>query len=171
MKKSIITLTLGLIIGLGSFAQSLKIDAENAKVTFKVSTEDVTGTLTGMEATINFNADDLSKSSIKGSIPVSTVSTGNKTRDGHLQAEEYFNASKFPKMEFESSKIEKTDKGFVMTGKMTIRGVSNDMRINFTFENNTFEGKGVVYTNDYDFAVAKNKDDSKVLVKFTVPVK
>ncbi|MCB9187695.1 MAG: YceI family protein [Flavobacteriales bacterium] len=171
MKKSFITLTLGLLIGLSSFAQSMKIDAENTKVSFKVVKDDVSGTLTGMEATINFDVNDLSKSSIKGSVPVSTISTGNKTRDGHLQAEDYFNASKFPKMEFESSKIEKTEKGFVMSGKMTIKGVSNDMRINFTFENNTFEGKGIIYTNDFDLASTKNKDDSKVLVKFTVPVK
>jgi polyisoprenoid-binding protein YceI len=171
MKKTIFTLALGLLIGIGSFAQSLSIDADNAKATFKVVSEDVTGTFTGMEAEITFNVDDLSASTIKGSIPINTVSTGNKTRDEHLQAEEYFHAEKYPTMEFESSKIEKTDKGFLMTGKMTIRGVTKDIRINFTYEDNTFVGKAVVYTNDFEFAVAKKRDDSKVLVKFTVPVK
>ncbi len=170
MKKSIFTLALGLMVGIGTMAQSLKIISEKAQAEFKVVSEDVTGTFTGMEATIEFNEGDLSDASIKGSIPVNTVSTGNKTRDEHLQAEEYFHAAKFPKMEFESSKIEKTDKGFLMTGKMTIRGVTKDVRINFVFKNNVFEGKTVVYTNDFDFAVAKKRDDSKILVKFTVPV-
>lgn len=171
MKIPLLTLALGLIVGVSSFAQSLTIDAENAKATFKVVSEDVTGTFTGMEASINFNTDDLSKSSISGSIPVSTVSTGNKTRDQHLQAEEYFHADKYPELKFESTSIDKSDKGFLMYGKLSIRGVSNDIRINFTFEDDVFVGKAVVYTNDYDFAVAKKRDDSKILIKFHVPVK
>ncbi|CAG5080866.1 YceI family protein [Parvicella tangerina] len=170
MRKLIFTLTFGLVLGVGAFAQSLKVDTENAKVEFKVVSEDVKGTLTGMEASIKFDANNLANSKIEGSIPVSTISTGNKTRDGHLQAEEYFYAEKYPSMEFESNQIEKTDNGFVMSGKMAIRGVTKEVRINFTYKEDKFEGKTIIYTNDFDFAVQKKREDSKVLVKFTVPV-
>lgn len=171
MKKSFFTLMLGVAVTLSSFAQTLTVDTENAEVSFKVVSEDVTGTITGLDASITFNTEDLGKSSIKGSIPVSNISTGISKRDDHLLSEDYFHAEKHPKMEFESSKIEKTDKGYLMTGKMTIVGVTKDVRINFTYEGNTFVGKTVIYTNDFDLAVAKNREDSKVLVKFTVPVK
>lgn len=160
MKKSILT-----------FAQSLTVDSEKAQVSFNVVSEKVTGTVTGLKATIEFNADDLSKCTIKGTIDVSTISTGNKTRDNHLQEENYFNAAKYPTMSFESTNFRKTDKGFDMSGKMTIRGVTKEVTISFTYENNTFVGKAVIYTNDFEFAKQKNREDSKVLVKFTVPVK
>lgn len=171
MKKSFFTLMLGVAVTLSSFAQTLTVDTDHAEVSFKVVSEDVTGTITGLDASITFNTDDLSKSSIKGSIPVSNISTGISKRDDHLLSEDYFHAEKHPKMEFESSKIEKTDKGYLMSGKMTIAGVTKDVRINFTYEGKTFVGKTVIYTNDFDLAVAKNREDSKVLVKFTVPVK
>lgn len=171
MKKSIFTLALTVLVSLGAFAQSLSVDTENAKVSFNVVSEKVTGTVTGMKATINFNADDLSKSKIEGTVDVSTISTGNKMRDNHLQQEEYFNAKEYPTMKFVSEQITKTDKGYDMAGKMTIRGVTNDATISFTYSEKTFVGKTVVYTNDYDFAKQKNREDSKILVKFTVPVK
>lgn len=171
MKKTLLTLALGLAVSVSSFAQSLTVDAENAKVDFKIIADDVTGSIDGLDATIIFNTDDLSKSSIKGSIPVENINTGNKTRDEHLADEEYFDSAKYPTMKFESNKIEKTDKGFLMVGKMTIKDVSKDVRINFTFDDKTFLGKTVIYTNDFDFAVAKKREDSKVLIKFTVPVK
>lgn len=171
MKKTLLTLALGLAVSVSSLAQTLTVDAENAKVEFKIIADDVTGSIDGLDAAITFSADDLGKASIEGSIPVANINTGNKTRDEHLADEEYFDSAKYPEMTFESTKIEKTDKGFLMVGKMTIKNVTKDVRINFTYKDNTFHGKTVIYTNDFDFAVAKKREESKVLIKFTVPVK
>lgn len=171
MKRIITTLALSFAIAVGAVAQTLNVDTENAEVTFKVVSEDVTGTISGMDASITFSADDLGSAKIKGSIDVSTISTGIKKRDEHLQAEEYFHTDEYPTMEFESDQIDKTDKGFLMTGKLTIKGVTKDIRINFTFEDDTFVGKCVIYTNDFEFAETKKRDDSKIMIKFNVPVK
>lgn len=171
MKNSMLTLMLAFLFGASSFAQTMTVDASKAEVSFKVPAENTTGTITGLEAKIVFDPNNLTSSTIKGSIPVENISTGSKMRDKHLMNDEFFNAAKYPKMEFASTSIKKTEKGYSMTGKLTIKGVSKDVTINFTFENNVFVGKLIVYTNDFDFNVQKEKEDSKVLVKLTVPVK
>ena len=62
-------------------------------------------------------------------------------RDAHLQQADMFNAEKFPTMDFKSSSISKTDKGFQMKGDITIKGTSKEVIINFTYSEKTFIGK------------------------------
>lgn len=171
MKNSMLTLVLALIFGASTFAQTMTVDASKAVVSFNVPAEKTTGTLTGLEAKIVFDPSNLASSTIKGSIPVSTITTGSKMRDKHILNDEFFNAAKYPKMSFSSTSITKTEKGYTMTGQLTIKAITKDVKINFTFENNVFVGKLIVYTNDFDINVQKDKEDSKVLVKLTVPVK
>ena len=168
-----IALTFTLLFGIAFnilHAQSLTIDASKAKVSFKVPAEDVTGTVTGMKATIKFDPENLGASTIKGSIDATTLTTGSKMRDGHLQKDEFFDTQKYPRMSFESTKIEKTEKGYKMTGNLTIKNVTKPVTISFTFSDNLFLGKMIIYTNDFNLNIQKKKEDSKVLVKLTVPV-
>ena len=57
-----------------------------------------------------------------------------------------------------------------MKGKMTIKDISNDEEIIFVFDKGVFLGKCVVYSNDYKIKTQKNRDDSKILIKISVPI-
>jgi polyisoprenoid-binding protein YceI len=169
--RIITTTTICLMMVFASFAQSLKVDTENTTVSYNFVKEKVTGTVSGFEATLDLNFEDISKSKISGSVDATTLTSGNGMRDKHLQAKDYFNTKEFPKMSFESTGFEKTDKGYSVTGKMTIRNISQEVNITFIKEDNVINGKCIIYTNDFEIASKKKRDDSKVLIKFKVAVK
>ena len=56
-----------------------------------------------------------------------------------------------------------------MNGDISIKGTTKEVSINFTYEKNVFIGKTVIFSNDFDVFSQKNRDNSKVLVKITIP--
>jgi polyisoprenoid-binding protein YceI len=63
------------------------------------------------------------------SIDVASIKTGNGMMEKKAQTEEWFNASKFPKIKFVSSKIEKSDAGYTITGNLTMKGVTKEIKV------------------------------------------
>ncbi len=170
MKKILTFITLSLFFNFSGISQSLQINSDQAIVDFNFVEEDAIGTVKGIKATINFDPTNLSIASIKGTADVTTLSTNNKMRDSHLQQADMFNAEKFPTMDFTSTSISKTDKGFKMIGKMTIKGTEKEVVVNFTYSKKTFVGRTIIFSNDFDVFSRKKREDSKVLVKITIPV-
>ena len=166
----ITTTLIAIALTITSFAQTLKVNTKKAEVSYNFVAEKVTGNVSGFDATITFNADDLTKSTFEGSVDATTLTSGNGMRDKHLQAKDYFNTEKFPKMSFKSNVITKTEKGYSMKGKMTIKDVTQEVEILFVYTAGVFEGKCIIYTNDFNVASKKVKEESKVLIKFSIPV-
>ncbi len=166
----ILTTTLCFLMIFTSFAQSLKIDTEKTKVSYDFVKEKVSGTVEGFDATITLNLDDISQSVIKGSVDATTLTSGNKMRDKHLQAKGYFNTKEFPQMTFVSDSFEKTNEGYKVIGKMTIKDIAQDVTIDFVYSEHMITGKCMIYTNDFKLAKKKNRDDSKVVIKFEIVV-
>lgn len=166
---SIITFSL-LIIGQIQ-AQNIKIDEDNTEVEFYVVSDEQEGTLGDFKGDINFNPENPSKSSIKGSVDVSTISTGITTRDKHLKSSDYFNAEKYPQIKFESTSITATDDGYKMKGQLTIKETTKEITFNFTFNGRKFKAKTKIYGKDFKVGHGwKEREDSKIYIKIKVPV-
>jgi len=170
MKKLSLTLFVAVGLMFSSVAQSLKINAEDAKIEFNFVDKSTTGTVEGLKAEVNFDISDLSNASISGSVDITTLTTSNKQRDKHLQASDMFDAANHPTMDFKSTSIEAQEDQFIMKGELTIKGTTKEVEIPFTYKDKTFEGKLVVFTNDFDVFSQKKREQSKVLVKITIPV-
>ena len=50
-------------------------------------------------------------SSVRITVPASSIDTGNKGRDEHLRGPDFFDARQFPNIEFESTKVKKARAG------------------------------------------------------------
>jgi polyisoprenoid-binding protein YceI len=170
MKKVLFSLFLAAAF-VSAKAQTLTIDSEKAVVKFNYVKEKVEGTVTGIKATVTFDINDLTNAVIEGTAEVKALTTGNKQRDTHLHSDDYFKSGKYPQIKFKSTSFEKTETGYKMKGKLTITGTEKDVEFTFTFNNNTFEGKAAIYMNDFGVFTQKNRDDSKVLLRVTIPVK
>ncbi|MFD2923376.1 YceI family protein [Halobacillus naozhouensis] len=86
---------------------------------------------------VDFSGDlsNLESSSIKVTIPVTSIDTGNEDRDGHLKAGDFFEAEKYPNMVFQSKSVKKvSDDEYKVTGDFTIKGETNEET--FTVEYN-----------------------------------
>ncbi len=92
---------------------------------------DVPGHFRDFTGTINYNAEDVTKSSVNFSAKIASVETGAAGRDAHLKRADFFDAEKFPEMTFASKKVEKRGSDVVVTGDLTLRGVTKSISFDF----------------------------------------
>ena len=170
--KSTWLLSIVLLLPISMFAQDMTIKSDNVQVEFIADMQKTKGTVSGFEAKINFNADDLSASSISGKVGVATLSTGNKKRDKHLKSDDYFHAEKYPNMTFKSSSITKEGNSYVMKGKLKIKDTEREEIITFTFIDHSFKGELTIQAANYKLgSFAKKKvEKTNVRITFVVPV-
>ena len=80
---------------------------------------------------VNFDANDVTKSSVNFKALVTSVDTGVAGRDRHLRTADFFEVEKFPEMTFKSTKVAKRGKGWIVTGDLTLKGVTKSVAIPF----------------------------------------
>jgi polyisoprenoid-binding protein YceI len=112
-----------------------KLDKSHASVNFTANHffSEVTGKFTKFDGTFNFDQSNLNGSKITFTIAVSSVNTDNNQRDNHIQSADFFDAKKYPTINFVSSRIEKvSDKDFIIYGNLTIRNTTKEVAIPFS---------------------------------------
>ncbi len=92
---------------------------------------EVPGYFRDFTGTVNYDAKDVTKSSVEFTAKIASVDTGAAGRNTHLQKPEFFDAEKYPDMTFKSTKIEKKGKQWMMTGNLTIRDVTKSVTFPF----------------------------------------
>ena len=60
-----------------------------------------------LEGSIVLDEEDIRRSYVTATIKASSIETGNKRRNAHLQSADFFDAEKFPDIEFKSSSIQR----------------------------------------------------------------
>src|SRR5215467_6810958 len=88
----------------------------------------VRGQFKGVNGTVVWDDQDLSKSTIDVTIDAKTVDTSEPKRDEDLRSDRFFDTAKYPTITFKSKKIENVSAGKVkVTGDLTIRGVTKEV--------------------------------------------
>ncbi|HEX4029687.1 MAG TPA: YceI family protein [Terracidiphilus sp.] len=120
-----------------------KIDPAHSAAEFKVRhmmISNVKGTLTGISGTLTEHATDASLSSVEASIDVTTLSTCDAQRDGHLKSADFFDAEKYPALTFKSTGVTRKGEGeYAVTGDLTVHGVTKP--VTFAVEGPSAPGK------------------------------
>jgi len=102
-------------------------------VTVKGRVPGFSGTIQGGEAP-----------SISGTVDASTITTFDETRDGHLQAPDFFDTQRYPELRFESTAVEARGDGLIVEGELTIKNVTRPVELK-----GSYVGAGVdPYGND-----------------------
>lgn len=78
-------------------------------------------------------------------VEVAALNTGDTDRDDVLRDADLFAVAKFPQAHFLASRIVKTAGGYEAEGALTIRGVTRDAKVPFTFREATEGGAAVAY--------------------------
>jgi polyisoprenoid-binding protein YceI len=71
--------------------------------------------------------DSLATSHIEATADVSSIDTGNGTRDNHLRTADFFDVAHFPVMTFTSTQLWGTTDNFGIKGNLTIKGVTKEV--------------------------------------------
>ena len=118
-------------------ATSWEIDKAHSTIKFTITHffTPVTGTFDDMNATINFDPDNLAESNIDVTVPIESINTRNERRDNHLRSEDFFNKAQWPNMRYVSHSIEQTAQNqFVARGELTIRDVTREFDLPFVLK-------------------------------------
>lgn len=109
------------------------IDTAHSEITFKVKhlvISTVTGKFKEFDATVETDNDDFEDAKITFETSIDSIETGNEDRDNHLKSDDFFNASEYPKMKFESTSFKKTGDGeYKLIGDLTIRNHTKQVEL------------------------------------------
>ena len=110
-----------------------KIDPAHTVAEFKVKhmmIANVKGTIKGITGDLTEHTTDASLSSIEAALDVSTLSTGEPQRDGHLKSPDFLELEKYPTITFKSTQVErKGEDEYAVTGDLTIHGVTRPVTL------------------------------------------
>jgi len=86
-----------------------------------------------------FDEDDMSKSSVEATIPVSGIDTYSPELNQKMPDEMFFNTEQFPDIHFVSTEIRQVDdSSAVMTGDLSIKGVTLPISFEVTYNKKVF---------------------------------
>jgi polyisoprenoid-binding protein YceI len=114
------------------------IDPVHSEVSFVVRhmmVSKVRGRFDKFEGSIETAPNPL-QSTVTATVDLSSVNTGNETRDNHIRSEDFFHIEKHPTMTFRSTGIRAEGENFLLDGDLTLRGVSRP--VTFFLEVNGF---------------------------------
>lgn len=160
-----------------------EIDPSHSEVFFKIKHLEI-ATLTGRFDEITGTAeaeDDFENALFSFTANVNSIDTNDKKRDDHLKSADFFDAEKFPKITFNSTKFKRIgDKTFEILGKFTIKGITKPtiLHIDYGGSNvdhwgNTKAGlkiKGVINRRDYGLVWNAAIESGGVLVSEEVRI-
>src|SRR4029079_2014996 len=86
-------------------------------VTIKGRVPGFSGTIHGAEGTIN------------GVVDATSITTFDADRDAHLQSPEFFDTKRYPELTFASTSVELDGDELVVSGDLTIKGVSKPVAL------------------------------------------
>ncbi|MDP9149434.1 MAG: YceI family protein [Myxococcota bacterium] len=119
-----------------ALASDWDIDAGHSRVGFAIRhmmVSTVHGTFDKYTGSVALDDADVTKSKVHLDIEAATINTGNAKRDEHLRSPDFFDAAKYAKLTFESTKIEKRGAdGLSVTGNLTIRNVTKPVVLTVT---------------------------------------
>ena len=126
-----------LVAATGAMAQTKwTVDKLHSNVKFSVQhmvVSEMEGSFKMFDGTMEHSRADFSDAKISFTVDVASVNTDNEKRDGHLKADDFFNAEKYPKMTFVSTSVKPAGQGkYKIAGNLTIRDVTKPVVFDVT---------------------------------------
>jgi polyisoprenoid-binding protein YceI len=79
--------------------------------------------------TFDYDEADPTRAKLSVRIDAASIDTRDEKRDAHLRSPDFFDVEKFPALTFESSKVERDGDDFVVTGELSIHGVTRAVQL------------------------------------------
>lgn len=159
--------TLGSFICIPSIGQSIwSFDDAHSNLQFSVTNlmvAEIEGSMIIKEAKFTFNQPDFSDASIFILADINTIDTDNDARDEHLRSPDFFDATKYPDLTFQSTQFQKTGASrYSVTGNLTFHGITKPVTMDVyatevirPFDNKPvigFKATGTIKRSDYDIS-------------------
>lgn len=146
--------------------------AEGYEIRFKGKYAE--GTFDKLNGNIFFDPFEPGSASFDVTVDVTSINTGKDLKNKHAVSDKWFDAEKYPVIRFVSSQVSKADSTFMVSGELTLHGVTKEITIPFTFTEESSKGvfRGTFKVNRGEFGIGRStgKDSDFTTVDITVPV-
>jgi polyisoprenoid-binding protein YceI len=119
-------------------AGTWEVDPAHSSAAFEVKhmmIATVRGQFREFAGTLEASEDDPSNSRASGWANVASIDTGNEDRDAHLRSPDFFDAERYPRITYESTKVEHVEGGtYRVTGDLTIKDVTRPVVFEATIQ-------------------------------------
>ncbi|MFO0959009.1 MAG: YceI family protein [Isosphaeraceae bacterium] len=118
-------LLIGTAAATAGAADTYKVDAVHSAVVFRVKHMNASyayGRFNDIAGT--FTLDGTAPQSMAFQVKVDSIDTANAQRDTHLKAADFFDAAKYPAIQFESKSVKKAGEAYEVSGDLTLKGVT-----------------------------------------------
>lgn len=109
-----------------------EIDPAHSSVEFEVRHLGL-ATVKGRAPVVAGSIDGGNEPSLRGTVDVSSITTFDETRDGHLQSPDFFDVARYPELRFESTSVRAEGRTVIAVGDLTIKGVTKPVTLRGTF--------------------------------------
>jgi len=110
-------------------AGTYNIDPAHSHIGFEVKHMGI-ATVRGAFRKFSGSVDASSGLTLRGTVDVASIDTGEENRDAHLQAPDFFDAAQFPQITFESTGARAgADGKLTLSGQITIKGVTKPIQL------------------------------------------
>lgn len=120
------------------------IDSMHSKVGFEIPhlvISSVEGKFDKFEGVIEVES-KIEKSKVEMSVDISSISTGVTKRDDHLKSPDFFDAKKYPKLSFTSTKVTQTEDALTVTGNLKIKDKTKEVTLDLKYLGEVKDGYG-----------------------------
>lgn len=120
------------VISATALAADYEIDHAHSAVTFETGHLGVSrlpGRFNEFSGTYTWSNDELSGNSVAIEIQASSIDTNHTDRDEHLRSPDFFNVRQYPTIEFNSTSYDGTADEGVLTGELTMHGVTQEVEM------------------------------------------
>ena len=129
MKIILITFGIFLLSGMINAQDTSRVD------TYKIAffSKDASGGFKKMKGEVVTNGDSI-PTSFDLFIETASINTGNGMQNKHAISSEWFNSEKYPHIVFKGREVVSTDRGFMVSGKLSIGGVTKAIKLPITIK-------------------------------------
>tara|TARA_B100001059_G_C17775643_1_gene551082 strand:- start:828 stop:1340 length:513 start_codon:yes stop_codon:yes gene_type:complete len=166
----IILMTFGMFLLVGMINAQDTSSVETYKIAF--FSKDASGGFKKMKGKVVTNGDSI-PTSFDLSIETASINTGNGMQNKHATSSEWFHSEKYPNIVFKGREVVSTDQGFMVSGKLTIAGVTKAVKLPLKISTDEtqylYQTKLTVDRADYEFG-PKNKvsPSIKIIAKLSI---
>ena len=151
-----------------SFAETFLLDTNHTQIHFSVQhlvVFKVRGNFNDFVGSIDADSKTRTLVSVQATIQAASIDTRIEKRDKHLRSSDFFDTTKYPEIQFKSKKVTGSGDNIILTGDLTIKGITKEIVLNGSFLGTTtgpsgklragFEATGMI--NRKDFGLTWNK--------------
>jgi polyisoprenoid-binding protein YceI len=105
--------------------------------------------------------EDPARSSLELTVDMTSVETGEPSRDKHLQSADFFDVANFPVATYRSTGLQLSGQNAVVAGQLTIRDITQTVRLDVTYLGHATDPAGKVRAL-FSASTTVNREDWKL---------